>query len=320
MADMEKKRFLGWEAYEVTLGSITMIIVPEVGGRIMQLVFNGMPLFYIEPALAGKKIKEIQHLTPKELKAKYGFLLYGGDKTWLAPQQDWIDAIPFFDLDAGPYEVLHSDITQHRAHFILKSQVCRETRIQIFREIQFECSTDQARISINRRILNKGSQSIAKGLWEVVQLIRPCEVLLPRHPSSKFVDGIKVYPEEGVSTHAIHTHVEQKHDYNLVLCHDPIEFKFGSDSPKGWILASRKNPKTQKNCIFIQKLQTPLNDADQFPHDDVIVEVYNSMKWNYLEVEIHSPLMKLNPKEEASHTIEWNLLEQESLDEILPML
>ena len=33
-----------------------------------------------------------------------GFVLWGGDKTWLAPQDRWTDGDPFLDLDSGAYD------------------------------------------------------------------------------------------------------------------------------------------------------------------------------------------------------------------------
>lgn len=70
-----------------------------------------------------------------------GFPLWGGDKTWVAPQARWIDRVPFPDLDSGDCELeLWPD--GHHAMARMTSPVCRETGMQVTRTLRIADGTE----------------------------------------------------------------------------------------------------------------------------------------------------------------------------------
>ena len=79
----------------------------------------------VNPAYQGR-VDDIAAITDlHEYKRRVGLLLWGGDKTWLAPQDRWTDGVPFVDLDSGAYE-LSLDPTTGAA--TVTSPVCREAQ------------------------------------------------------------------------------------------------------------------------------------------------------------------------------------------------
>jgi hypothetical protein len=97
--------FRGWRALILTQDALELTVVPSIGGRLMSLRHAGVELAYVNDALAGK--------TPdgsagqwQALCGEWGFPLWGGGKTWVAPESDWPDGAPQRDLDSGSFEVL----------------------------------------------------------------------------------------------------------------------------------------------------------------------------------------------------------------------
>ena len=72
--------YQGWNAEEVSNPWVTLTFVPKLGGRLMQVVFEGHPYLFVNPQYRGK------YVSPEE--AKGGWINYGGDKIWPMPEGD----------------------------------------------------------------------------------------------------------------------------------------------------------------------------------------------------------------------------------------
>jgi hypothetical protein len=89
--------YLGWKAEELSNPWVRLEIVPQIGGRLIQVAFGGHDFLYINPLLQGQVI-------PLASKG-YGDRNYGGDKIWPLPEgnqdeQHWsgggnLDDAPF---------------------------------------------------------------------------------------------------------------------------------------------------------------------------------------------------------------------------------
>jgi hypothetical protein len=89
--------YLGWEAEELANPWVKLEIVPQIGGRLIQVTFGGHDFLYINPQLKGKVL-------PLEGKGDDG-RNYGGDKIWPLPEggqdeQHWSGG---GNLDSGPF-------------------------------------------------------------------------------------------------------------------------------------------------------------------------------------------------------------------------
>ncbi len=90
--------FDGWQAQEVSNDWIRLTFVPQLGGRLMQVAFNGHPYLFVNPQYKGK------YISPAEAAGRW--INYGGDKIWPLPEgnddeQQWGGAST--ELDDGPY-------------------------------------------------------------------------------------------------------------------------------------------------------------------------------------------------------------------------
>src|SRR5262249_49708604 len=75
---VEAVDYKGWQAQQVSNPWVQLIIVPQNGGRLMQVRFNGHSYLFVNPKLAGK------YLPPSQ----GHWYNYGGDKVWLLPEGD----------------------------------------------------------------------------------------------------------------------------------------------------------------------------------------------------------------------------------------
>ena len=93
--------YRGWKSLRFAGNGVELQIVPEIGGRVIQFTVAGKELFWVNPLLAGKLPP------PGGLAADGGWLNYGGDKLWPAPQGWENDAQwpgpPDAVLDGQPY-------------------------------------------------------------------------------------------------------------------------------------------------------------------------------------------------------------------------
>ena len=95
---MHATNYLGWQAEEMSNPWVKLEIVPQIGGRLIQVTFGGHDFLYINPALAGKVL-------PLENKGDDG-RQYGGDKIWPLPEggqdeQHWSGSDS--NLDSAPF-------------------------------------------------------------------------------------------------------------------------------------------------------------------------------------------------------------------------
>jgi hypothetical protein len=91
--------FQGWDAQEVVNPWVKLTFVPKLGGRLMQVEFNGHPYLFVNPKYRG------QYISPQQ--AAGDWINYGGDKIWPMPEGNndenhWILASTA--LDDLPYE------------------------------------------------------------------------------------------------------------------------------------------------------------------------------------------------------------------------
>ncbi len=135
--NLKKANYAGWQdAHWIEYGSLTLILVPQVGGRIMGLRWQDRDLYWVNQNLAGKPLNVNQIPNPSVNKVSKGFLLWGGDKTWLAPQNRWNKELPFLDLDSGSYELAILEHSASQMAIAMTSPVCRETGVQITRTVE----------------------------------------------------------------------------------------------------------------------------------------------------------------------------------------
>ncbi len=281
----------GWNSWHLQSGQLELVLVPQVGGRIMGMVWRGHDLSFTQPEREGRveDLSAVQDVRAK--KREMGFPLWGGDKTWLAPQTRWTDGIPFLDLDSGPYDVTVEHDGPEVAVVRMTSPICRETGIQITRTVTM--SSEAQKWIVTHRLFNAGSNETQWGVWDVNMVLKPGQVYLPRGASSQYPKGVKTFAEEGESVQVRDNVVSELGKLAVIRCTDPKAFKFGVDAQEGWMLAVLEV--AGLGLVGYRKQVEVYRDMT-YGHG-CIAEVYNSDRYPYFEMEIHGPVVSLKPGE-----------------------
>ncbi len=77
--------YKGWHAQQLSNRWVQLVVLPQNGGRLIQVTFAGHPYLFVNPKFAGK------YLPP----SSSDWFNYGGDKIWLLPEgnndeQHWV--------------------------------------------------------------------------------------------------------------------------------------------------------------------------------------------------------------------------------------
>jgi hypothetical protein len=287
MVELTETEARGWPAFRLAAGDVSLAVAPSIGGRIVSLTHRGEELLFAQPEHKGEvlDLEAVDDL--RAFKRELGFRLWGGDKTWVSPQSEWWEDIPPLDLDAGRYELRLED-----AAVEMSSEVCRETGLRIVRRIALH---DDGEVVLDQALRNEGETEARRGIWDVTQCLRPFEVHLP-------VEQLRPYPEEGDSVALLPEVVSRDGGWAGVECSAPLHFKFGGLPGEGKLVALRRVG--GETLAFARKFEA--DPSADYAHA-AAVEIYNSPRYDYLEIEVHAPLQPIAPGGSVSHRQRWRI-------------
>ncbi len=75
--------FLGWSAHLLDNGLVRAVVVPDIGGRVLQFWLGDHPYLFMNPHLAGRLFTPAENWGDGTIAS---WKNYGGNKTWPAPQ------------------------------------------------------------------------------------------------------------------------------------------------------------------------------------------------------------------------------------------
>ena len=284
---LRRERYKGWDAWRIEHGSLGLVLVPQVGGRIMGLCWRGHDLAFTMPEMEGR-VDDVAGSDVAACKSALGFPLWGGDKTWLGPQPAWDGGTPFVDLDSGAYQ---TDVLRNDAGGVcvqMASRVCRESGIKVTRTVTM--AAGEAGWTVVHRMQNCGDTPATWGVWAVSMVLRPARIYLPRNPRSLYPDGVKAFADEGASEERQAEVVSDMGDVAVIDCTEPGTFKYGVDAHGGWMLGAFDTPVGRVGHVK----HMPVVGGTRYAHD-CTAEVYNSGAFPYLEMETHGPMTTLAP-------------------------
>lgn len=318
---VEKTDYRGWSAVCLCNELVTLVAVPDIGGRIMAYDLCSYPFLFVDPELAGALFTSDENLGDGSLAA---WKNYGGDKTWPAPQ-GWEDENQWHGppdpiLDTGTYSLLEMETDGHRGQVVMASPPDSRTGIQITRKASLHLGS--TRVTLELTFKNISERSIRWSIWDVVQLrserILPdgsrsyepnCWVSAPINPNSRFERGYNVmFGDED------NPQWDVDDDEGLFIARYQWEIgKVGVDSPGNWIAFSNG----AEGYAFTESYQY-FPDAE-YPDDGVSVECwtvgrgvvanldYEKSGIYLMETEVLSPLYSFQPGESRKFTIEWGV-------------
>lgn len=150
-AELELVFWRGRDAYRLSNGSIEALVVPSLGGRLMELRLKGGESCLYAPA---------------KPEVMGGWANQGGDKTWFAPQSLWVWP-PDPWLEQKPHEV----VAFEDGSITLESPVSEAWGLQITRKITLHPT--EAKVSMVTALTNKWQRTIRVSPWQVVQVDQP---------------------------------------------------------------------------------------------------------------------------------------------------
>jgi hypothetical protein len=153
--------FEGWQAQEVANEWVKLTFVPQLGGRLMQVSFNGHPYLFVNQVYKGK------YISPAEAAGRW--INYGGDKIWPLPEgnddeQHWTGASTPLDDGAYTFSILSQD---NRCAVRLAGPPDPPTGLQYTREISID--SDSPEIFFHATTKNITGHSIAWSVQSVSQ-------------------------------------------------------------------------------------------------------------------------------------------------------
>ncbi len=156
---IEAVDYKGWHAEQISNRWVQLIVVPQNGGRLMQLSFAGHSYLFVNPKFAGK------YLPPTSGQ----WFNYGGDKLWLLPEgnsdeQHWAGGSDL--LDDGPFS-FRKISEGPQCEIELRGPPDPQTGIQFLRTIRID--PDSPRIQFHATMKNVTGHTIEWSMQSVSQ-------------------------------------------------------------------------------------------------------------------------------------------------------
>lgn len=310
---IESTDYKGWHAQQVSNRWVQLIVVPQNGGRLMQVVFGGHPFLFVNPKYEGK------YLPPDPSQ----WFNYGGDKLWPLPEghedeQHWAGGSDV--LDDGPYTFRKVSQGQY-CEIELEGPADPRTWIQYRRTIRLD--PDSPRIRFHATMKNTSGHAVEWSMQSVSQyntadptdpsrINHDFRTFAPANPASSYLNRyhVRFGPAENRA-------VSIREDGLFALHYVHMAAELWLDSIAGWLAVvdgsskyamverfhfepARTYPGKASIIFWTNGPETKLN-ADGEPS----VSSGGDGSPYYLEAEINSPLCQLRPAETCDLETEW---------------
>jgi hypothetical protein len=200
---VEKINYKGWDAVALKNDWVSLVAVPDIGGRVMAYDLGPYSYLYNDPSLLGRLFSSEENQGDGSLRA---WKNYGGDKTWPSPQgwenEDQWPGPPDALLDSGRY-ASQMGTDAGSAWVRMTSPTGSTTGIQIARQVTLRPGS--SRVQLDLTFTNISQRQVRWSIWDVIQLdagrrlpdgaadFEPaCSVTTPLNPNSRYPRGFSV--------------------------------------------------------------------------------------------------------------------------------
>lgn len=315
---IEAVEYKGWQAQQLSNRWVQLVVVPQNGGRLMQVTFAGHPYLFVNPKLAGK------YFPPSSSQ----WFNYGGDKLWLLPEgnddeQHWAGNSDI--LDDGPFTFRKVSEGRH-CEIELMGPSDPQTGIQISRTIGIDA--DSPRITFHASMKNITGHTLEWSMQSVSQYdtsaspaaapqqtprVNPdFRTYAPANPSSSYLNRyhVRYGPAENPE-------VSIREDGLFTVHYAHMAAELWLDSEDGWIAVvdgtshyamverfqyeENKTYPGRASVIFWTNGPAPrLNEARE-----LVMSSDPDASPYYLEAELNSPMCRLRPGETCAFETDW---------------
>jgi hypothetical protein len=320
---VEAVDYKGWHAQQVSNRWVQLVVVPQNGGRLIQVTFAGHPYLFVNPKFAGK------YLPP----ASGQWFNYGGDKLWLLPEgnddeQHWAGDSDI--IDDGPF-TLRKVSEGKTCEIELTGPADPQTGIQFVRNISLDADSSRIRFhalmkNISGHSLDWSMQSVsqydtsaggAQGV-EAGALSGPAHfnqefwTFTPANPSSSYLN--RYYVRFGPAQNPA---VRVREDGLFTVHYVHMAAELWLDSKEGWLAvvdgatryAMVERFRYDENATYPGKASVIFwtNGPEIRLSSDGIASLSSDPDAGpyYLEAEINSPMCHLRPGESCTLETEW---------------
>jgi hypothetical protein len=308
-------QYEGWEAQQMGNDWVQLTFVPQLGGRLMQVTFNGHPYLFVNPVYKGK------YISPEEAAGRW--INYGGDKIWPLPEgnddeQHWQGASTALDDGHYAFSVLAQGA---KCTVRLAGPPDPPTGLQYTREISI--GSDSPAIFFHAIVSNYTGHTIN---WSV-QSVSQYNLADAHDPAQYNHDFWAITPLNPRSSYLLGYHVRDG------LANDPsygvkdglfrlnwkyLESEVWLDSTAGWIalvdgatqyamvernkIVTGAEYPSKATTIFYKNGPTVQLDKKGMP----FLHPFNVERTPYyMEAELNSPMVQLGPGESHFFDTQW---------------
>jgi hypothetical protein len=318
-AEATRSEYRGWQSLRLANGLVEVQVVPDIGGRVIQFKLADFEYLWVNPQLAG------QEPPPSGLAPDGGWLNYGGDKLWPAPQgwdgaEQW-PGPPDAVLDGSPHRAAIVDAAGPSAAVALISRDDPRSGIRFSRVIRvFDAST---RVSFDSTMKNIDTKPRRWGIWQVTQLNasnRAGEGYNPQIRCWSPINPASRYPRGYYELFGLVNNPSFKADPEKKLFsahYQRIVGKAGLDNSAGWtavvdgtagyVFVERFTYVPDKEYPDGASVEFWMNGAGQFAAAGKLTEIKDDPVEtpHLVESEILSPFAELGPGENYTFHLDW---------------
>jgi hypothetical protein len=310
---VEPVDYMGWQAQQLSNEWVQLIVVPQNGGRLIQVTFSGHPYLFVNPQLAGK------YFPPTNNK----WFNYGGDKLWLLPEgnddeQHWVGNSDVIDDAPFSFRKL-SEGTQ--CEIELTGTPDPQTGIQFSRTIRLDAGSPA--IHFRAQMKNISGHTVYWSMQSVSQyntgdpnspagFNHNFWTYTPANPASSYLNRYHV--RYGPAQNSA---VEVRDDGLFTVHYVHMAAELWLDSTEGWLAV------VDGNSQYAMLERFDYEDTKQYPGKASVIFWTNGADMRldkdgvpsmpadpdaspyYLEAELNSPMCKLHPGESCTFETQW---------------
>jgi hypothetical protein len=319
---VEPVEYKGWHAQQISNRWMQLVVVPQNGGRLMQVTFGGHPYLFVNPKLEG----QYQPPTPGK------WFNYGGDKLWPLPEGDddeqhWAGGSDILDDASFTFQKLSEG---QQCEVQLTGTPDPQTGIQYVRTIGL--AADSPRIRFHATMKNVSGHAVEWSMQSVSQYDtsdRTAAIgaanagggghfnhdfwtFTPANPSSSYLNRYHVRFGQ-----AENPAVSVRSDGLFTVHYVHMAAELWLDSTAGWVAVVDGSGR----YAMVERFQ--YDESKPYPGKASVIFWTNgpemrlgddgepSLRANpdggpyYLEAELNSPMCKLRAGESCSFDTEW---------------
>lgn len=284
----------GWKALELSNNLVTVIAVPEVGGRVMDYRVGDRSLLWINPAEVGSK-----YIAASD-EGQRRFPDFGGLRVFPAPVEKW----------DGPADPVGSSLTSGNWTYEILSRRGRKvevemtsppdpdhTGLQITRTLRLYADSTHLQIvdafeNVGETTVNWSIQAEAKVPAQAGEETAT-RAYLPLNPDSSsnrrfiYIDETDVRPFEPLEDDSL-----------LEVTYRGTDGAIGADSMEGWVASVA----AQDGYSLVQRFSP--NPLEDYPNEGSTVTIGTSADPSCMSIGVASPIYEIVPGDSSTHTID----------------